>query len=58
MGVRFVDNGTDFASTRYGITTGAVQESKTVGNITTVKCKVGSAYIDDMMIYKYMRRGL
>ena len=52
MGVRFVDNGTDFVATRYGITRGAVQESTTVGNMTTVKCKVGSTYIDDMMIYK------
>jgi len=58
MGVRFVDNGTDFVATRYGITRGAVQESTTVGNVTTVKCKVGTTYIDDMMIYRLMRRGI
>ena len=58
MGVRFVDNGTDFVATRYGITRGAVQESSTVGNVTTVKCKVGNTYLDDMMIYRLMRRGI
>ena len=58
MGVRFVDNGTDFVATRYGITRGAIQESTTVGNVTTVKCKVGTTFIDDMMIYRLMRRGI
>ncbi len=58
MGVRFVDNGTDFVATRYGITIGAVQESTTVGNVMTVKCKVGTTYLDDMMIFRLMRRGI
>lgn len=58
MGVRFVDNGTDFVATRYGIIAGAVQESTTVENVTTVKCKVGTTFLDDMMIYRLMRRGI
>ena len=58
MGVRFVDNGMDFVATRYGITRDAVQESSTVGTVTTVKCKVGTTFLDDMMVYKYMRRGI
>jgi len=58
MGVGFVDNGTDFVAIRYGITRGAVQESSTVGNVTTVRCKVGTTYLDNMMIYRLMRRGI
>lgn len=60
MGTRFVDNGSTFVATRYGLTKGATNVQSTSGNITynEVYLADGTTKIDDLPIFKQMRRGI